>query len=183
MQGICGVFSSSLAADWFGAGGSVAAAFLAVVLYSHGRRDAKRDRTDQRAVLQAMIEPHLKSASGSLIIMYDQRELIGLTLECTRQQWPNISSYYKVDAFLRLSELQMQLVHIGQRQDARIVAFIEQLSELEAVRGRVDSQAVEPVRGVDIMWRVELSRYIEVMGTCVEQARPIARRLGIPAGE
>jgi hypothetical protein len=108
-------------AAWAGALGTLAAAWLAVSLYSRSRRDAKADGRARRNVLDAMLREHVV---GTARFIRESRARIS-TPSFETIELPLRMRMLELENADRLFDLQLKLLDFGEQGDAEIAAFIE----------------------------------------------------------
>lgn len=127
MEGICGVFQSTLMAPWISGVGTLVASVTALFIYWKNRRNQERDLATRRAILHEMLIQNLWPAIDQILAMKsvaEKNDLSGLGFAgwamVVRPKWST-----------RLVALQDQLVSVGQARDKPIAAFIESLQVLD----------------------------------------------------
>ncbi len=177
MEGICGVFSSSVAASWTEAVLTGLAAVVAVVVYAKTRQDAQRDKESQRAVLEAMLRPNLEEALRKARASFHLLDLFGIDDSISKGGWNDISEHVGIKPTTRLNELQGRLIEIGQQQDADVAAFIEAARGAEELRARINASK-GPDSGA-LGWIAAIGEFRTRVTEADKRGTIVAARLGI----
>jgi hypothetical protein len=181
MEGICGLFSSATAASWAEAGFTGLAAGIAVWVYWKSRRDSRRDKENQRAILQAMLLPNLKGALFKARAAAMTLEQVNNDFDKLRAQWPGWEPWqFRYHDAMRLGDIQHRLLDAGHAVDADIAGFIEIVRIMEEQRSEVNRVHAD---GHGLAWRLATSKYMQQAKEADLRASGIAQRLGIDLPE
>jgi hypothetical protein len=150
MEGVCGVFQSTLVAPWVSGVGTLIAATTALFIYWRNRRNQVRDLQARRKVLESMLVQHLAAALSESLVTYEsfnEQTNDALFVRC-------ISFARRADVE-RLVGLQKQLVDLAGRGDVELAAFIECYrtfdriaADLESKRKVIDDSSDESDEGM-----------------------------------
>lgn len=132
--------SASDWAAWVGAIGTIAAAWIAVWLYSRSRKDAQADAATKRRVLLAMLKEHV-----TLAVVDIGEAVAKLTYFSNNPLQPStlsdLAAVLQVHSRQRMFELQAQLLDSAQVRDIALAKFIEACRAYEVHRSTMSSVA------------------------------------------
>jgi hypothetical protein len=129
VEGICGVFSSEVAAAWLSGLFTAAATIAAVLIYYASRADQQKQSEARRSVLMAMLNDHVRNAADNV-----EKSLGNIhkgKMSADDPNWRWIAQHMRLKNNERLIELQAMLIEHGHEQDACIAMFIERCRHLD----------------------------------------------------
>lgn len=126
MELVCGVFSSSVAADWVAAFGTAVAAVAVLAIYRMQRSDREASDASRWRVVNAVMR-------DLVLHVAEWGAQIDQTIEAIwkdgrsndPQFWANESHWLRVPCLDRLAELQKELFQFGISGDSIVAAYIE----------------------------------------------------------
>lgn len=131
--------SSADWASWVGAIGTLAAAWLAVSLYSRAKRDAKADERARRRVLIAVIRQYVVRAADFIKSAHEWLE--DPEVHFDEASLRDVMATLEMSNVDRLVEMQARLLDFGEEGDAALAVFAETCRQYQSTHARWKSIA------------------------------------------
>jgi hypothetical protein len=158
-------------AAWVGAIGTVAAAWLALSVYSKARRDAKADERARRRVLLAVLREYVTSTAQSVQINIAWLRDPNVPLD--EDNMAEVLPLLAISDTDRLVEMQNRLLDFGEAGDAALAAFIEACRRYQAKYLRW-----QRVVGAQSFWETSEGREPLLIHMIREELDAVERRAG-----